>query len=365
MEIGGGGELAVSTPDGSLIGRIPAGVRARATVASRGVFLRFDRLTLGPMDALSISSEDTTDFVRVKGHPYRGAVDVFPGGAGVTVVNRLRMEQYLWSVVGSEMGRLAPNEESALFAQAIVSRSFALKALGRSRARGYDVVNTVSDQAYGGTQFESPQGGRAVGETRGLVVMYRGGVIDAFFHSTCGGRTADGNEVFGLGARPYLRSFEDRASDGQAYCAISPRYHWREEWSGDALVAALRETLPTTGVGSRKLTSIRDVQVTGRTASGRVASLLVRTSLASVPVNGPIIRQVLRPGDANMLRSNNFTVVATRGGGRITRLVAEGIGAGHGVGMCQWGAIGRARAGFSFQEIVSAYFPGTEIQRAY
>lgn len=82
-------------------------------------------------------------------------------------------------------------------------------------------------------------------------------------------------------------------------------------------------------------------------------------------MSGPVARLVLRTGDGSILRSANFNLQVTRNGTRIVALVAEGSGAGHGVGMCQWGALGRARAGFSYQDILSAYFPGTAITRTY
>ena len=82
-------------------------------------------------------------------------------------------------------------------------------------------------------------------------------------------------------------------------------------------------------------------------------------------LSGPVARLLLRVPDGSILRSANFTVQLTRSGGRIVQLVADGSGAGHGVGMCQWGALARSRAGFSYQDILSAYFPGTELSRTY
>ena len=82
-------------------------------------------------------------------------------------------------------------------------------------------------------------------------------------------------------------------------------------------------------------------------------------------VNGPAARLLLRGADGGQLRSANFTVQLTRSGGRIVQLLVQGSGAGHGVGLCQWGSLGRARAGMSYQSILSAYFPGTEVTRTY
>ncbi len=195
----------------------------------------------------------------------------------------------------------------------------------------------------------------------------RGGApIDAFFYSTCGGRTANGTEIFRAADRPYLRSIPDAGDDGVAYCSISPRFRWHEEWSGEVLRATLRRTLPAAaGTPPESIREIRDVRVTAITASGRVGTLTVTLDRSSVNVDEPMVRQVLRTPAGDLLRSNTFTLVATGAGRRITRLVADGAGAGHGVGFCQWGAVGRSRAGQDYQRIVAAYYPGAALERLY
>ena len=82
-------------------------------------------------------------------------------------------------------------------------------------------------------------------------------------------------------------------------------------------------------------------------------------------MDGPNVRQVLRSTSGDILRSNAFTLTVTRGGSRVTRLVADGADAGHGVGFCQWGAVGRARTGQKHEQILAAYYPGTVLERLY
>lgn len=82
-------------------------------------------------------------------------------------------------------------------------------------------------------------------------------------------------------------------------------------------------------------------------------------------MSGGAIRRVLEPPAGGLLRSNDFTLRITRSGGRIEQVEAEGRGYGHGVGMCQWGAIGRARAGQPYSEILLSYYPGAELRKAY
>jgi stage II sporulation protein D len=110
---------------------------------------------------------------------------------------------------------------------------------------------------------------------------------------------------------------------------------------------------------------VRDVRVSYRTPSGRVGQLTVSLRRGDVVVDGPNVRQVLRPLSGDPLRSNTFTLTETRDGGRVTRLAADGAGAGHGVGLCQWGAVGRSRAGQDHERILAAYYPGAVLERIY
>jgi stage II sporulation protein D len=205
-----------------------------------------------------------------------------------------------------------------------------------------------------------------VSETRGLVLTYDGAPIEAFYYSTCGGRTADGYEVFRGASRPYLRSGTDAGPSGTAYCSISPRYRWRQEWTGPSLRGVLERYLPRPETGSRNLEPLADIRVTRRSGSGRVDQLAVSGGGAEVRVDGQTnIRQVLRTSSGDMLRSTAFTLSVSGAGRNINHLVAEGSGAGHGVGLCQWGAVGRARTGQRLEQILAAYYPGTLLERRY
>lgn len=109
---------------------------------------------------------------------------------------------------------------------------------------------------------------------------------------------------------------------------------------------------------------VRDVEVTHTTRSGRVSELRIAFPRGDVRIPGYEVRDVLRQGD-RPLWSAAFQVEVTRTDGEVTRLVAAGAGSGHGVGMCQWGAIGRARAGQDHGRILETYYPGTRVDRIY
>jgi stage II sporulation protein D len=365
--IGGSDALVVHQPDGSRVAVIPAGQTWQVSVSGNSLALTSPSGWVSPpLEAMTLAPADLSAPIRINGRTYRGVADVLSDRNGFTIVNRLGMEAYLQGVVSAEMGHRSSIEEAALRAQAVVSRTYATRNLGRWKARGFDLSATVSDQVYGGLGTETPEGRAAVADTRGRVLTYNGGVIEAFFYSTCGGRTADGFEVFHGAARPYLRSIRDQAENGSVYCSISPRYRWHEEWSAEALRATLQRSLPSiAGLRSEQVAPVRDVRVTRRTGSGRVDQIAIALGGPEIRVDGLAIRQVLRPSSGELLRSNAFELTVTGGGRMVSRLAVDGMGSGHGVGFCQWGAVGRARAGQGFEQILAAYFPGTRLERRY
>jgi stage II sporulation protein D len=364
--VGGGAALTVTGPDGSHLWMIPPGETWQASVAGSAFTLASRGWTSGPLEAVTLSPAASNPLVRVNGKSYRGSAVILRYGNGITVINRVGLESYLQGVVSAEMGRRAPAEQAALRAQAIVSRTYALRNMGRWKSQGFDLTATIAAQVYGGQAAETPEGRAAVGDTRGRVLTYEGAPIEAFFYSTCGGRTADGFEVFRGAARPYLRSVPDQAENGSVYCSISPRYRWHEEWTGEALRSTLQRYLPpVSGVRSVDVREVSNVWVTRRSSSGRVDQLTIGLAGPEIRVDGPAIRQVMRLSSGEPLRSTAFNLVATVTGRRVTHLAVDGMGSGHGVGLCQWGAVGRARAGQGYEQILAAYFPGTRLERRY
>lgn len=366
VTVGGGEPLLVSGREASGLTAIPQGIEAAVVTDAAGVEARFGSTATPPVAELTVRPAADAGLVRLNGRDYRGSLVLSPAPTGLLAVNLVSLEEYVAGVVSAEMGRRPADDLQALYAQAVVSRSLAVRALGRYRVRGYDLLGTVADQAYGGVGSETALGWEAVRATRGQVLTYDGAVIETFFHSTCAGRTEAVEAAFSGGPEPYLRSVSDRDPSGRPYCALSPRFRWREEWTGEALARSLAANATGVGLDRRSVVVPSDLEVVSRTPSGRVAELALVAGGRSVPIVGQnAIRQALRLPDGSILRSAQFTLQVTRAGGRIVRVVAEGGGNGHGVGMCQWGAVGRARAGFSYVEILNAYFPGTEIRRLY
>ena len=368
------GELFVSEAASGLpVGSIPAGVRwvvfPDSADPSRLRLVKPDSTRTDALRGIAVVNVTENRFAVANGRRYRGRINVTSGRGGLTVVNQVNVESYIAGVVPPEIGARRPDELAAVLAQAVVSRSFAIKNRGRWDAFGFDAYADTRDQVYLGVAVETDQAWDAVRRTAGQVLTYDGGVIDAYFHSACGFSTAAVEEAFATArARPYLRPVSDARGDGGGhfYCDISPRFRWREEWDGSKLRAILSRTLPTvTPLSGDGLQRITDVTVSRTTRSGRVGELRIVFERGDIRIPGPDVRAVLRPEADRLLSSAAFQLTVTKANGEVTRVVAAGAGSGHAVGMCQWGAIGRARAGQDYRAILNTYFPGTKIEKLY
>jgi stage II sporulation protein D len=315
--------------------------------------------------ALVARPEEIHDFVIVNGKRYRGEVVLTARDDGLLVANRLHVEDYLRGVVPLEIGRRVAGEEAAVAAQAIAARSYAYVRMTGGETRPYDLVATVQDQVYGGADAETPIADAAVWATRGLVLTYGGRPVNAPYHSTCGGSTAEVSEVWYRSRNePYLRRVSDRiGGSDRFYCDPSPRFRWTKTLERTVLTSALERYLAQyVSVPGGQVGVPRGVEVDGKTPSGRVAALAVRTDRGRFLLRGNDVRFVMRVPNGEILNSTYFSVRTERdAAGRLARATFEGGGYGHGIGMCQWGAIGRARAGLDFRSILSTYYPGTSL----
>ena len=273
------------------------------------------------------------------GRRLSGEVEVRRAPGGLTVIDVLPMEDYVAAVVGGEMPPSFPPE--ALKAQAVAARTFAVgkKLEAREQALDYDLGSTVLDQVYPGAGGADPRARAAAVATAGEVLVKDHRPIEAYFHSACGGRTERGADALGRDL-PYLVSVPcDR-------CQGSPAWRWTVKIGAAELGRAAGLGGPATAM-----------KIARETASGRVARVVVEAGSEKVALDGAELRRRL---GYERLPSLAFHV--RRAGGTF---VLEGRGKGHGVGLCQWGAAGRARAGEGYRAILARYYPGTEIVRMY
>ncbi len=308
--------------------------------------------------------------LRLGHRSYRGEVRIWAAAQGLTAVNVVDVESYLMSVLPPEIGPQPDSRSEALRAQAVAARSYVLAMLERRRDRGFDVFPTVEDQVYTGVESERPVCTRAVEDTRGIVAVHHGKPIRAFYHSTCGGHTASVREVWDRPPAPYLRPVRDRTRRVQAsFCAISPVFKWQEEWTGEEFETMLDRHLPgVVNVWDRsRYGSLHRIEIAGRSKSGRVSSLKIRFERGTIELAGDSIRRAIRrQGGAGLLRSSLISRVGMERSSRgIERVRISGQGFGHGVGMCQYGAMGMAEAGYSYDQIIRFYYRGAKLRRFY
>ncbi|MBA2708045.1 MAG: SpoIID/LytB domain-containing protein [Gemmatimonadaceae bacterium] len=323
-----------------------------------------------------IRASSPGSFVRHAGKRYRGELIITPTDSGMVVVNRLGVESYLRGVVPLEIGTRQPGEEAAVQAQAVAARSYSYIHMNGTSARPFDMYGSVQDQAYGGVDAEKPMSDAAVVATKGMVLRYAGRIVNTPYSSTCGGSTAAVQEVWWREpSQPYLMPVSDRIpGTDKSYCDPSPRFRWTTTFAKAELRATLEKYLeqvsggremsvaPTAGGSRAALGAVTSMRIDGRTASDRAATLAIRAGNRDYVVRGNDIRFLLRTPTGTILNSTYVTAeTTTDGAGEVSSLTLRGGGYGHGIGMCQWGAIGRARAGQDYQTILTTYYPGTTV----
>jgi stage II sporulation protein D len=265
------------------------------------------------------------------------------------------MEDYVARVVSGELavGALDPAiADSMLRLQAVVARTWAMAHLGRHARQGYDFCATTHCQVARAESAQLPANlpaiRRAVQATSGQVLLWGGRAIEAVFHADCGGATSSANAVWGGDGRPYLRPVEDQVCGRRADSA------WRFVTNTHEARQALNAD-PRTAVGRR----LDDLRVLEQDSSGR-ATLVALDGERSPIVRGEELRSVLvRHFGTPSVRSPLFSVRRQAGGWLFT-----GRGRGHGVGLCQQGAMARLRSGASVGAVLAAYYPGTELTPA-
>ncbi|MBE9063318.1 SpoIID/LytB domain-containing protein [cf. Phormidesmis sp. LEGE 11477] len=270
-------------------------------------------------------------FVWIGDKWYRGRVQVTQEGGELLAINHVDLEDYLYSVVGSEMPTSWP--QAALQSQAVAARSYALYKQSRSKYPLYDLDATTAYQVYKGIEQEHPNTITAVDSTANQVVTYNGQIIEAIFHSSSGGGTENAADVWSSDV-PYLRSVQD-------FDQGSPVYSWKETFT-------LAEFSTKIG-GIGRVHTIGTAQLT---PGGRVASITFAGADGTKTLRGRDVRSALR------LRSTRFDIDLNEETETIT---ITGSGFGHGVGMSQWGARSLAEQGWDYERILNHYYQSTVV----
>ena len=363
VQLTAAGGWRMFAPDGATLVAVPnagerwileqdGGLVSARREDSRAVPLRESPIVVRPLDP-----GGTIGF---NGRHWRGELLVSVSADGLIVVNRLRMDDYVRGVVPLEIGTTSSGDAAAVEAQAVTARSYAVTRLGSQRA--YDMLATTQDQVYGGADAETQVGNASVEATHGLVLLYGGAVVNAPYHANCGGSTAAPQDSWRAAAEPYLQRVSDQIpGTTRYYCDQAPRFRWTRTFGADELRDAISRYVRALPGGAGGVGAVTNVTVTAVTPAGRVGTLTVDTDRGRWAMRGNEIRAVLRSTAGELLYSTYFSVDVVPGRGGVQQLILKGGGNGHGVGMCQSGAIGRARAGQDFRTILRTYYPGTTV----
>ncbi|MBI4377384.1 MAG: SpoIID/LytB domain-containing protein [Elusimicrobia bacterium] len=314
----------------------------------------------------------------VRDRQFKGRIEVRARGGKLYAINTLALEDYLYGVVTEEMPKNFPAEAHKV--QAVIARTHALyltRHVGRHRRDGYDVCDGQNCQVYAGMAGENPQARSAADATRGLVLRYKGRLAHTIFTSNCGGHTQDSGELQGWTRLPYLKGRLDGDADVSAprtpwelerwvkgipsvYCSVAEKigptqFRWTR--------AVPAKELERRANRIRPIGPIKRVLVVLRSLSGNANEVWIDGSRGRLKVRREHkIRNLL--GLAS-LRSTLFTVETERDlSGRPVEFVFYGGGWGHGVGLCQYGAAGRAMKGQDYRRILGHYYPGTSLGRS-
>lgn len=280
------------------------------------------------------------DFIEVNGKGYRGVIELRKKKNGLLlVINDLDIEAYLLGVIAAEI----PHDwhVETLKAQAIASRTYALYQKRAAGGKCYHIESTENSQMYHGRSGERKAAVQAVRDTEGQVIVYGGLLIQAFYHSSCGGHTEDASLLWDID-EPYLKGVDCECQE------ISKYGQWERRFSLSQIEKALRSR----GFPVRQITATALGTIT---PAGRVKDVTIGHTGGTIVVPA----EALRAAVGNALIPSVFFDLSKQG----DELIFSGRGMGHGVGLCQWGAEEMARRKYDHEAILKHYYPGTTIAR--
>lgn len=310
--------------------------------ASQTLGSQIVELSASPL--LDVSALTTTGSTIERRYP--GTLFIQLQNGMLHVINRVDAETYVASVLASEVSPSWPAE--SLRAQAIAVRTYAAHARNLS-TRDYDLNDDTTSQVYRGLDGITSSLVSAANDTSGQVLTAGGLPATIYYSSSCGGHTASSFEITGLPPPPYLLGVPDGDPSGRPYCASAPYFRWMNSVSAEAMSRIVN-------VPADRLDG---VAITERWPDGRVKTITVSGAGATTTFEGrTFYSRALSVLGYKVIPSALFDVSRNSAGFDFI-----GHGVGHGVGMCQWGARGRADAGMQAAQILAAYFPSTVIAR--
>lgn len=284
-------------------------------------------------DSIFIIPITANSLMYAKDRWYRGSLKLIAKGNCITVVNVVNLEDYLKSVVPSEMP--ASWSEEALKAQSIAARSYAISNINKRNSEGYDLKDTPQDQAYSGYIKENQRTNNVISATQNLVLVSNNKVVPAYYHSSSGGITDNNVWNSKVNFVKPVKSFDSE----------SPK----SNWSKKIPIERTNKLLASAGMN---IGSIVSIMPTEKSEYGRIKKLRLIGSTGSAIIAVENFQRILN------LPSNFFRVFISGGS-----LLIDGKGSGHGLGMSQWGAKHLAERGCNAFQILGYYYTNVEIRK--
>ncbi|MFH1888672.1 MAG: SpoIID/LytB domain-containing protein [Candidatus Omnitrophota bacterium] len=275
--------------------------------------------------------------VIINGRAFRGDIQFIKDKSKLSAINHIELEDYIKGISIREISHYWPVD--SLKAEVIAFRTFAVYKMQENAQKSFDLTSDIYSQSYGGRSAERYRINKAVDETRGMVLTYKGKIIPAFYHATCAGRTEDASVLWNINTPP-LKGVDC------GFCRESPHFEWHS-------VLSLKEIRDALVRGGLKIDEIKGITILGKNKSNRITELKITTDKKDFKVSGKDFRNIL---GSNVIKSINFQVKVVD-----HDAVFEGFGWGHGVGLCQWGGYFMAKQGYDYKQILEYYYPGAVI----
>lgn len=272
---------------------------------------------------------------------YRGNIIISSSSKGNIIINKLKLEDYLKGILPKEAN--ASWNQETLKAQAVISRTYALKNIGRHSKEGFDVCSSVHCQVYGGASYEAEKCNQAIYDTSGQVLFYKDNLAQTFFHACCGGHTEDPKYVWQweTDTPPYLKGKKD------SYCKNSPH----QNWTTTLEEKFIREKLIKAGY---KVGNIKKISASGKTPGEAAKQIIIKHSKGKLKLNSYTFRLAI---DAFKIKSTEISDIKYKN----KKFIFKGKGWGHKIGLCQWGAKVMGDKKISYKKILEFYYPKTNI----
>lgn len=338
-------------------------------------------------EGILIEPVDEDEFISYNGKEYRGTFVIYRfSDSDITVVNVVDLEEYLYGVVPRELSTGHPIE--ALKAQAVAARTYACQTMNKYEKWNFDMTNSTADQAYSGKSVEKEDTNRAVDETAGEIITYDGKPIIAYYFSTSAGMTENSENVW-VHEYPYLVAVEDKyQADNVSYANWSVRFTTKEveeillgrsQKIGKLLSVDILKKSPSNAVLELEFVGSKDSYKVTKENARLIFG--VRSQFYDITTDNSVT-VMNEEEEKNTAQLSALSIMTEKGAVSVkesevfvkgwkeekeyplqaSEYILNGKGWGHGVGMSQNGALGMAREGFDYDEILKWYYTDVEIE---